>query len=513
LHLLSAVAEPHQPDVSVVISTHNRSALLASALESLVHQRIPPGLEYDVIIVDNGSTDDTRRTVEGFTSVSPHVTYVYEPRLGVSYGRNTGMLASRAPIIAFTDDDNVVGEHWVATIKSLMDAHPEAWAVGGPIRAEWPADVPGWLDRGHWGPLAILDYGDQPFYTSAKDPRCLLTANLAFRREVFERVDGFSPDFKRCQDHELLVRMWHAGGRALYAPELVVGATIPRERLTRRYHRHWHAQHGHFSAQMRNEELLAPEGGLRLEPLTGTFLFGVPSHVYAELIRALARASTAFLRRDVSKAMARWYHAVYLVAYIRNSVVRHRPAPREIIADPFRFLAAHLRRHAAAIPMSPARLTFVYALLLLLIGGSFYDIYTGREHWPLSPYPMFSGVEREPSLRCLRIVGVTSGAGGQEVTLLDSSLIAPFDQCRLTSALSRTYSDPARRSRIHEQLRDCLDRYEERRRAGLHDGAPLDGVRLYEMRWALQSDASNVETPDARELIDTVYPPSPRPAF
>jgi len=99
------------------------------------------------------------------------------------------------------------------------------------------------------------------------------------------------------------------------------------------------------------------------------------------------------------------------------------------------------------------------------------------------------------------------------MTLLDSNLIAPFDQCRLTSALSRTYTDTSRRSQIHEQLRDCLDRYEERRRAGLHDGEPLAGVRLYEMQWTLQPDAANVETPDSRRFIDAVYQPSVSATF
>jgi hypothetical protein len=124
---------------------------------------------------------------------------------------------------------------------------------------------------------------------------------------------------------------------------------------------------------------------------------------------------------------------------------------------------------------------------------------------------MFSIVEREPSLRCLRIVGV--GARGREVTLLDNDLIAPFDQCRLTSALSRTYTDASRRGQIHEQLRDCLDRYEARRRAGLHAGEPLAGVRLYEMQWTLQPDAANAETPDSRRFIDAVYQTSVSAVF
>src|SRR5262249_10968120 len=285
-----------------------------------------------------------------------------------------------------------------------------------------------------------------------------------------------------------------------------------KERLTRRYHRRWHARHGHFSAQMRREELVGRSGGLRPEPLTGTYLFGAPSHVYAELARALWSAVMMLLRRDHPAALHRWYHGVYLAAYLRHTVIRHRPTGRQIVVDPFRFAITHLRRHAASVNLSLGRLVFVQALLAVLIGGSFYDIYTGREHWPLSPYPMFSIVEEEASLRCLRIVGVPAGAG-QEVTLLDGDVIFPFDQCRLTSAFSRTYTDPARRTQIHEQLRDCLDRYEERRRAGLHDGAPLEGVRLYEMRWTLHPDASNVDTPDSRHLVDAVYRASASAAF
>jgi hypothetical protein len=154
--------------------------------------------------------------------------------------------------------------------------------------------------------------------------------------------------------------------------------------------------------------------------------------------------------------------------------------------------------------MSPRRLVFVHALLGVLIGGSLYDIRTGREHWPLSPYPMFSLVEPEATLRTLRIVGVETGTAQHEIFLLDADLIHPFDQCRLTSALSRAYTDPLRRPMVHEQLRDVLERYEMRRAAGDHEGPPLEEVRLYEMRWTMGADADNVATPDSRRLIDAV---------
>jgi len=203
------------PGISVVISTFNRAESLALTLDSLRRQQTPPGIDFEVIVVDNNSTDDTKAVVDrlvrdGFTRLR----YEFEPRQGVSYGRNAGIRAARGAILAFTDDDNDVAPGWVAAIKEVLDAHPEVAAVGGKILPDWPAPVPAWLDESHWSPLAILDYGNESFYTSANDTRCLLTANLAFRREALGQIGDFSPDFQRCQDHELLIRLWRSGGSA-----------------------------------------------------------------------------------------------------------------------------------------------------------------------------------------------------------------------------------------------------------------------------------------------------------
>src|SRR4051794_13894264 len=209
------MAQHERPDLSVVISTRNRRDMLRRAIDALCIQQVPDTLRFDIIVVDNGSSDGTCAAVEAAAAAAAPglIRYAYEPRPGVSNGRNTGVAVTSAPIVAFTDDDNTVGPEWVATVKRLLDEHPEADAVGGPVLPDWPASVPDWIDRQHWPPLAILDYGNASFFTSARDPRCLLTANLAFRRETFERLGGFSPEFARCQDHELLTRLWRAGGR------------------------------------------------------------------------------------------------------------------------------------------------------------------------------------------------------------------------------------------------------------------------------------------------------------
>jgi hypothetical protein len=151
-----------------------------------------------------------------------------------------------------------------------------------------------------------------------------------------------------------------------------------------------------------------------------------------------------------------------------------------------------------------SRALSVHVLLAILVGGSAYDMLTGREHWPFSPYAMFSTVEREPVLTMLRVMGVTREAVPREIPLLDSRVIRPFDQSRLTTALERTYNNPVRRPLTPELLRDCLGRYESLRASGEFDGPSLQAVRLYEMTWTLDGEARNVEAPEHKRLLAEV---------
>src|SRR6188768_2062989 len=104
-------------DVSVVVSTYNRRQTLPRAIESLLDQRVPPSLRYEIIVVDNNCTDATRDLIADYLRRFPKVVrYAFEGRQGVSNGRNAGVRAARSPIVAFTDDDNVASRTWVATI-------------------------------------------------------------------------------------------------------------------------------------------------------------------------------------------------------------------------------------------------------------------------------------------------------------------------------------------------------------------------------------------------------------
>lgn len=305
------------PDVSVVISTYNRGPLLAPAVRALLDEQAPGGATYEVIVVDNNSTDGTAEVLSGLEAGSGgRLRCLFEPRQGVSHGRNAGIAAARAPIIAFTDDDIRVAPDWVATLTRLFGQHPDVECVGGPVLPIWEVPPPRWLDARHWSPTAVTDYGPASFEISAARPRCLLTSNLAFRRRVFDRIGGFSPDFPRGQDHELQLRFWLAGGRAIYSPHLVVHTEVPAARMTKRYHRRWHTLNGRVCARMHLKERTAPDGSLRSAEAVGRPVFGVPGFLFRAVTNAAWRWAAGLARGNPSAAFARELAIRHFVGYI-----------------------------------------------------------------------------------------------------------------------------------------------------------------------------------------------------
>lgn len=287
-------------EITVVVSTYNRSEMLRSALDSLLAQETP-GPRYEIIVVDNNSTDSTREIVEGYLNRHSNLRYLFEEKQGVSYARNTGIGAARAPLIAFVDDDVRVSKNWVAVIKREFDANPEVDCIGGKVLPRWTAQAPAWLTRDQWMPLALQDYGDAPLYVDARNPLCLVSANLAFRRSIFAATGLFSPHLQRIKDSigsiedaELLERCWQAGRRCLYVPDLVVETDVPADRMTKAYHRRWHTGHGHFYAVLRSEAIERSRGRL----------FDVPAHLYKQAIADAAHGIKYFLLGNSDRAFA-----------------------------------------------------------------------------------------------------------------------------------------------------------------------------------------------------------------
>lgn len=325
-------------DISVVISTYNRSAMLAGALESVLDQRTNSGVGvcYEVIVVDNNSTDDTRRLVERYIEKGhKNLSYVFEGRQGVSHARNCGVVNSRAQIIAFTDDDVRVASDWIANIKRAFDENPQIDFLGGKILPRWDTTPPAWLNKDHWWALSLLDCGDEPFYVNASNPLCLPTANASFRRDLFNRVGQFSPEFSGREDHEFLLRLWFEGACGMYVPNVVVNAEVQPERLKRAYHRKWNTTTGRFNSAMRLNEVMGAGGGIVGEASDAVTLFGVPGFIYRSLLSGVFGLITSTLLGQHAASLRRRNELYYLMGYIQkryqqNSRLQNRSGISEV---------------------------------------------------------------------------------------------------------------------------------------------------------------------------------------
>jgi glycosyltransferase involved in cell wall biosynthesis len=355
-------------DVSVVISTYNGAATLPGALDSVLNQDLN-GVSHEVIVVDNNSHDSTRAVIESFMGRDPRrVRYVFEPRQGVSHGRNAGVAAATAPVIAFFDDDVRVARDWVRTLKRALDEHPDVDFVGGKVLPEWESPPAAWLTDAHWSPLALVDYGQEPVYVTADRQLCLVSANLAVRRSLFDAVGLFAPELQRVrdsigsmEDHELLMRCWRAGKQGLYVPTLLARTTVPIGRLTKEYHRRWHRGHGVFCAMMRYVEAI-DQNGRYVGEQGGTDavrLFGVPAYLYRHAADEGRKWVLAWCRRRPAVSFMHENNVRFLVSYIRTRYRQERARnARSAVAEMSIFATSLLRKKmrtaAAGAPKRPA---------------------------------------------------------------------------------------------------------------------------------------------------------------
>jgi GT2 family glycosyltransferase len=210
-------------------------------------------------------------------------------------------------------------------IQRTFDENPEIECLAGRILPIWPSMPPAWLTRLHWvGPLALQDYGDQPFIVDARRPVCVAGANFAFRKSVFSRLGVFSPEFPRSEDTEFMLRLWRTGAGALYVPEMTTYAQVQPERLTKAYHREWHSNIGRCNARMGLAELTAPDGSLRSSDLAVVRVWGVPRFAVRQLAREALWWMVAAARRREAQAFWRETQMRQLIGYMKESRARTR---------------------------------------------------------------------------------------------------------------------------------------------------------------------------------------------
>jgi glycosyltransferase involved in cell wall biosynthesis len=211
--------EIDNPMISVVICTRNRSESLGRTLESINQLFIPEGLQWELIVVDNNSTDSTRIAVERFEANSPlDVRYVLEPRRGASQARNTGMQKARGEIVALTDDDMIVDERWLAQIVKECSDYPSVPLHFGQTRTVQPGQAK----------IAIKEGDSEETYVfpcGPADPGS--SNNMILRKAILSSVGDFDTTLgaggalRAAEDIDLTYRVLRSGGTVRYCPSIL----------------------------------------------------------------------------------------------------------------------------------------------------------------------------------------------------------------------------------------------------------------------------------------------------
>lgn len=241
----SAPDSRREPEITVVICTRDRAQQLHALLESVCALSTPKGLDWEICVVDNGSSDGTRQVIESFVGRIP-IRYVREDAAGLSNARNQGVAEARGRYICWTDDDVELDPDWLNAYAQAFRRHPDAVVFGGRILPQLEGPSPPWFaalaDR--W-PLTTLlaarDLGDEISALTLEDGRVPWGANFAIRtaeqrQHAYDPNLGVSPNQHRLgEEAELIFRILSAGATGWWVPDAKVRHIIPTGRQSRRY--------------------------------------------------------------------------------------------------------------------------------------------------------------------------------------------------------------------------------------------------------------------------------------
>ena len=315
------------PTATLLIATYNRARYLRDTLQSIAALQVPAGITWDVLVVDNNSSDETREVVEQAAAGYPvPLRYMFEGRQGKSIALNAAMETIASQVIVFSDDDVRVPAGWLEAAVAPLLARTDIDYVGGPVRPMWSGPRPSWLQDPslYGGVLAVLDYGAEPFIF--EDRKLIpLGVNMAVRRSLIARVGGFHPALGRTgksllgqEQAEFFLRTRRAGIRGLYVPGMWLEHLVAVDRLRMGYFLRWWFWKGISHARwyrMHHETELGVD--LRSTP---TFL-GVPRFFYRTALQDLAAGAGAVLRRRPAAASTRLCMFVYFLGHCREAWV------------------------------------------------------------------------------------------------------------------------------------------------------------------------------------------------
>lgn len=275
---------------TVAICTWNRAPLLSRVLERLTRLR-QPACGWEVVVVNNGGTDDTERVLDAFAGRLP-LRRAFEPRPGLSHARNAAVKHARGDYVVWTDDDALVDADWLTAYERATERHPDAAVFGGPVRPLFEGTPPRWLSAA-WQEIsaayAARDLGGEPFELDG-DGELPYGTNFVIRSRE-QRQLAYDPALGRTreggalgEETAVIKAILSAGGTGWWVPDASVEHWIPKERQTIIYLR------GYYVLQGRTFHRWDGNGG--------PILWGRPLRLWRSLLKAELACSLARLGGD-----------------------------------------------------------------------------------------------------------------------------------------------------------------------------------------------------------------------
>jgi hypothetical protein len=257
------IAVPKSPEISVIICTRNRAMQLGEVLDSAVHLEAPSGCAWELLVVDNGSSDRTDEVAASYQDRLP-LRVIREERAGLSNARNRGLQEAAGTYICWTDDDVLLDPNWLAAYAAAFNRHPDAAIFAGRVSPVLATPTPAWFQRvsDKWpltNVLAKRDFGAQPLPLDFARGIIPWGANYAIRTAeqlevLYDPGLGVSPHHRRVgEESEVIFRLLSKGATGWWVPEAGVRHLIPLQRQSWAYVLDYACAAGETLAYMQHE--------------------------------------------------------------------------------------------------------------------------------------------------------------------------------------------------------------------------------------------------------------------
>lgn len=230
-------SNPQSPNLSVLLCTWNNSQRLAVTLDAIAQCDIPEGVRWELVVVNNNSTDSTEVVIKQFKGRLP-IRYVHESKQGLSNARNAGLAVASGEWVLFTDDDVRPYPGWIAAYVQAIERHPVGYYFGGPLESEFEAHPPAaeLLRHAPWS-VKGLSWGDESREVTPREK--FVSANWACRRDILLQVGGFNPHLglnpdagviRVGEESDLMERLQESGVRPWYLPAAKLRHFVPQDK-------------------------------------------------------------------------------------------------------------------------------------------------------------------------------------------------------------------------------------------------------------------------------------------